>query len=99
MNDTIRELFHRLWTKAVGTTDYDKKEWQRLEEMLVNKSSPDDIRAAGWTVAGHNDYRLDGKSFTFWLFTHPDGRWAKGEGRDDAEALDEVRRSKAFRRQ
>lgn len=25
---------HRLWTKAVGTPDYVKKEWQELENML-----------------------------------------------------------------
>ena len=27
-------LFHRLWTKAVGTKDYDKREWQQLEMYL-----------------------------------------------------------------
>ena len=27
-------LFHRLWTKAVGTKDYDKKEWQELERRI-----------------------------------------------------------------
>lgn len=27
-------LFHRLWTKAVGTENYDKKEWQELEKRL-----------------------------------------------------------------
>lgn len=30
-----RALFHRLWTKAVGTPDYDKKEWALLEEMFI----------------------------------------------------------------
>lgn len=63
-------------------------------------SSPADIRAAGWTVAVHNDYSLNGARHTFWLFTRADpsrtnlpgeGRYAKGEGRTDAEALDEVR--------
>lgn len=29
-------LLHRLWTKAVGTPDYDKSEWTELERMLVN---------------------------------------------------------------
>ena len=28
------QLLHRLWTKAVGTKDYDKKEWQALEQMI-----------------------------------------------------------------
>lgn len=56
---------------------------------------PDDIRAAGWSVAVHNDYRIDGEPHAFWLFTRY-GRLAtapsvKGEGRTDAGALNEVR--------
>ena len=45
------------------------------------------IRRAGWSVAVHNDYNLNGKKHTFWLFTHPSGLWAKGEGRSDRRAL------------
>lgn len=30
-------LFHRLWTKAVGTKDYDKKEWMELERRIWDK--------------------------------------------------------------
>jgi hypothetical protein len=37
----LSNLFHKLWTKAVGTIDpdtkesvYDKKEWERLAAML-----------------------------------------------------------------
>lgn len=44
------------------------------------------LRAAGWRVAVHNDYRQGGEDWTFWLFTHPDGRWVKGEGRNDFQA-------------
>lgn len=50
----------------------------------------DDIRALGWTVAVHNDYRQAGQAYTFWLFTK-DGRSIKGEGRTDADALNQVR--------
>jgi hypothetical protein len=39
------------------------------------------LRAQGWMVAAHNDYRLDGQAMTFWLFTHQDGRYVKGRGR------------------
>ena len=53
-------------------------------------SCPDDIRAAGYTVAVHNDYRQDGRPHTFWLFTD-DYRAVKGEGPTDAEALNIVR--------
>lgn len=53
---------------------------------------PDDLRAQGWTVAVHNDYRLDGEAHTFWLLTHEEsGSFVKGEGRTDAEALNRVR--------
>lgn len=50
-------------------------------------SDLDLLRAGGWSVAVHNDYRLNGERWTFWLFTHPDGTWIKGEGRTDDEAL------------
>lgn len=58
---------------------------------LLRAASIDDLRAGGWTVAVHNDYRLAGEPRTFWLLTHPDGCYAKGEGADDAEAIAEVR--------
>lgn len=60
-----------------------------------------DIRAAGWAVAIHNDYRLNGRRHTFWLFTmqdsppkltYGDGWYVKGEGFTDAQALNEIRR-------
>jgi len=52
--------------------------------------SADDIRAQGWTVCIHNDYRLNGKPHTFWGFTKGD-RFLKGEGTTDTEALNQVR--------
>ena len=61
-----------------------------LEEMLS------DLRSGGWSVAVHNDYRLNGEAYTFWLFTHPNGKWAKGEGRSDHEALRNVMRAAGF---
>lgn len=27
-------MFHRLWTKAVGTEKYSKKEWQEFEQLI-----------------------------------------------------------------
>jgi hypothetical protein len=30
----LRELFHIVWTKAVGQERYNKKEWQELRERL-----------------------------------------------------------------
>jgi hypothetical protein len=52
-----------------------------LDEMLSK------LRGYGWSVAVHNDYRQDGESHTFWLFTRADRRWIKGEGRTDYDAL------------
>jgi hypothetical protein len=49
-----------------------------------------ELRRSGWTVAVHNDYRLNGQPKTFWLFTHVSGVWAKGEGATDEEALTEA---------
>ncbi|MGI4815884.1 MAG: hypothetical protein ACRYG5_10005 [Janthinobacterium lividum] len=59
-------------------------------EVLDCRACADDIRDAGWTVAVHNDYREHGEPHTFWLFTKG-GIAVKGEGRTDADALDEVR--------
>lgn len=30
-------LLHTLWTKAVGTEGYNKKEWQKLSQILAQK--------------------------------------------------------------
>lgn len=56
----------------------------------MNPSSPDDLREEGWTVAAHNDYRLNGVPHTFWLMAKGD-RCVKGEDKTDAEALNEIR--------
>lgn len=61
-----------------------------VSESQVVRSNADDIRTLGWSVAVHNDYRVNGKPFTFWLFTKGD-RCVKGEGPTDAIALDIVR--------
>lgn len=34
-------LLHTLWTKAVGATDYDKREWMALEAALRPLLLPD----------------------------------------------------------
>lgn len=48
------------------------------------------IRGEGWMVGVHNDYRLDGERFTFWLFTRHDRECVRGEGRTDLEALEAI---------
>jgi hypothetical protein len=45
-----------------------------------------ELRAKGWAVAVHNDYRLGGVDHTFWLFTRGEVA-VKGEGTSDLEAL------------
>jgi len=52
------------------------------------------LRAGGWSVAVHNDYRLNGERMTFWLFTHAEsGLFIKGEGKTDMAALAECNAS------
>ena len=48
------------------------------------------LRNDGWCVAVHNDYRLHGSRMTFWLWTHPNGTWIKGEGLTDRDALEQA---------
>lgn len=60
----------------------------------------DDLRAKGGMVAVHNDYRLNGRSYTFWQMTFPIGPELNGkktlialigEGTTDTEALNAIR--------
>lgn len=30
----VHRLFHNLWTKSVGTHDYVKKDWNRLDVLI-----------------------------------------------------------------
>jgi hypothetical protein len=60
------------------------------ERDRLLESNPDDMRAAGWAVAVHNDYRQDGLQHTFWLLTKG-GRAINGEGLTDADALNSIR--------
>ena len=48
------------------------------------------LRGTGWSVAVHNDYVQDRKRYTFWLFTHPIGKWIKGEGETDYLAVQQA---------
>jgi hypothetical protein len=56
-------------------------------------ASADDLRAQGWAVAVHNDYRLNGEAHTFWLLTNDD-RAIKGEGRTSAPLSPKRRRGR-----
>lgn len=58
----------------------------------LDPACPDDLRAKGWSVGVHNDYRLNGAAHTFWLFTKGDYQ-VKGEGLTDADALNQVRQA------
>jgi hypothetical protein len=68
-----------------------KRDDERAKRAMLAENSRSvalaHLRAAGWSVAVHSDYRQNGEHFTFWLFTHENRRWIKGEGRTDEEAL------------
>lgn len=66
------------------------KEREALRDANAAAEVRDRLKSMGWAVGVHNDYRLNGEDHTFWLFTHPAGRWVKGEGRTDIEALTSV---------
>ena len=34
-DNELHLLFHKLWTKAVGTQDYNKLEWLKLEAEIL----------------------------------------------------------------
>jgi hypothetical protein len=39
---TYWNLFHRLWTKAVDTHNYDKSQWLALERVLLSSQLRDE---------------------------------------------------------
>lgn len=61
----------------------------RDEITATPETTLNTLRSRGWMVAAHNDYRQSGGTYTFYLLTHGSGRWVKGEGRTDEDALDE----------
>jgi len=65
--------------------------WQTMMDSLSLEVLLDEMRAYGWMVAVHNDYRLNGRPMTFWLFTHPErGIYLKAEGESDLKALYDI---------
>ena len=74
----------------------EQQEWaeqDRLEAIKwLEASNADDLRALGWSIAVHNDYRQNGESYTFWLLTKGD-RCVKGEGSTAADALNQIRKA------
>lgn len=80
----LKDALMRLWRMRSG-------EVSSMKEILGDETELTkllkEIRGAGWSVAVHNDYRQGGRAYTFWLFTHSSGRWLKGEGATDVEAI------------
>jgi hypothetical protein len=50
-------------------------------------STLDELRSKGWQVAAHHEFEMHKQLRTFWLFTHPCGRWIKAEGAASSEVL------------
>ena len=48
------------------------------------------LRAMGWCVGIHNDYRVAGEARRLWLLTKPEGSYVKGEGTGEGTALSEA---------
>ncbi len=45
------------------------------------------LRKMGWLIAEHHEFEVHKQLRTFWLFTHPCGRWIKAEGDVSREVL------------
>lgn len=43
-DQAIHTLLHTLWTKAVGTADYDKSEWKRMSDFVYSHIDSTKIR-------------------------------------------------------
>ena len=73
-------------------------DFQSERDKVLTEKRIDYLRSLGWMVAVHNDYKQNGEFHTFWLLTYPDGKYLKGEGKTDEEALkqivEELRQSK-----
>lgn len=80
-----RELDETMGKLAELEADLDQ-----LKDLADSSSLPDDLRAQGWAVAAHNDYRQLGEPHTFWLLTRG-CECVKGEGHTDADALNNIR--------
>jgi hypothetical protein len=90
----------RTWIESDPCDVREPLEWidealaESTERIAESRPSAEEVlagfRADGWMVAVHNDYRVNGEAFTFWLLTKGD-RCAKGEGRTDLEALNAIR--------
>ena len=59
-------------------------------DKVLTEKRIDYLRSLGWMVAVHNDYKQNGEFHTFWLLTYPDGKYLKGEGKTDDEALEQI---------
>ena len=36
-DDEVKKLFNHLWIKSIGTSQYDREEWKKMEDMLRRK--------------------------------------------------------------
>lgn len=67
----------------------------RSAAILAARSSPEDIRKAGWLLVRHDDFASGSLHKTMWVFVPvepSDHRWIEGTGPTDADALDQIRR-------
>jgi hypothetical protein len=93
MKDVIVALFSAQNQEIALLKSQLRTKQQALDEALKSlevkpkmKLMLDELRDDGWAVAAHNDYRLDGQSYTFWLFTRGN-QCVRGEGLTDTAAL------------
>lgn len=55
----IHQLFHILWTKAVGTVDYDKREWKQFADFVYSHIQLNRYRVAPTPLQGERMSRYE----------------------------------------
>ena len=67
-------LLHALWTKAVGTPDYEKSQWLKLEAQIVSANRTLNERSAPDTEKNLRRFKGEQKP-TEWEYRRPAQPW------------------------
>lgn len=56
--DDVNSLYHRLWTKAVGSADYVKDEWMELERLIRSQRAAEAVASMQASAAATGTDKL-----------------------------------------
>ena len=87
--DQIAELKSTAGRLRASVAELEAENAELKELVSKGQSVLDTLRAKGWSVAAHNDYKQSGNPHTFWLLTKGN-RCYRGEGVTDWLALSNI---------